>query len=43
MAARRDVGELLEGAASYPELVRRLEKAGVSWAEDVRVFTIYKP
>ena len=42
IATKDDVGELLRGAKTYPELVRKLEQAGTDWSEDVRVFTIYK-
>lgn len=42
LAVKGDPGKLLEGAKTYPELVRRLEASGSDWAEDVRVFTIYQ-
>jgi TolB-like protein len=32
----------LSGAVSYPEITARLDASGAGWAEDVRVFSIYK-
>jgi TolB-like protein len=42
VAVRRDARKLLDGVTTYPEVVKRLEGAGEEWAEDVRLFTIYK-
>ena len=42
IAVKDDATKMLGGAKTYPELVRRLEAAGMDWAEDARVFAIYK-
>ena len=42
LAVKHDVDRVLEGAKTYPEILKRLDDAGEDWAEDVRVFSIYK-
>ncbi|MCX5787798.1 MAG: DUF4384 domain-containing protein [Elusimicrobia bacterium] len=42
LVVKHDVDRRLEGAKTYPDILKRLDDAGEDWAEDVRVFSIYK-
>jgi hypothetical protein len=42
LAVSKPLDASAEAVRTYPELVRRLDDAGQEWAEDVRVFTIYR-
>lgn len=42
LAVDGDPGTLLDGRTDWTDIVAALEDAGLAWAEDARVFTIYK-
>lgn len=42
IALKRDIGTELDNIRTYPEIIRRLEDSGNEWAENIRIFTIYK-
>ena len=42
LVVRHSMDRPLDGAKTYPEVLKRLDDAGEDWAEDVRVFSIRK-